>query len=183
MTRSSGNMSAAWSTRAFRRRCRATRAAALPLRPARRVSRTLDLRRRGQYRHGEARSRQHLQSHRARAGDVVLRAADRVDLHAALALLRRRGPDEPAERLLRRLDHASRGDARDGAPDAERALWNLYGQTEIAPLATMLGPEDQLRKPGSCGKPVLNVETRVVDDAMRDVGRERSARSCIARRI
>ena len=48
-------------------------------------------------------------------------------------------------------------------------LWNLYGQTEIAPLATMLGPEDQLRKPGSCGKPVLNVETRVVDDSMRDV--------------
>jgi fatty-acyl-CoA synthase len=48
-------------------------------------------------------------------------------------------------------------------------LWNLYGQTEIAPLATMLGPEDQLRKPGSAGRAVLNVETRVVDDAMRDV--------------
>jgi fatty-acyl-CoA synthase len=48
-------------------------------------------------------------------------------------------------------------------------LWNLYGQTEIAPLATMLGPEDQLRKPGSCGRAVLNVQTRVVDDAMRDV--------------
>jgi fatty-acyl-CoA synthase len=48
-------------------------------------------------------------------------------------------------------------------------LWNLYGQTEIAPLATMLGPEDQLRKPGSCGRPVLNVETRVVDERMRDV--------------
>jgi fatty-acyl-CoA synthase len=48
-------------------------------------------------------------------------------------------------------------------------LWNLYGQTEIAPLATMLGPEDQLRKPGSCGRPALNVETRVVDDHMRDV--------------
>jgi fatty-acyl-CoA synthase len=48
-------------------------------------------------------------------------------------------------------------------------LWNLYGQTEIAPLATMLGPEDQLRKPGSCGRPALNVETRVVDDRMRDV--------------
>ena len=48
-------------------------------------------------------------------------------------------------------------------------LWNLYGQTEIAPLATMLGPEDQLRKPGSCGHAVLNVQTRVVDDAMRDV--------------
>jgi fatty-acyl-CoA synthase len=48
-------------------------------------------------------------------------------------------------------------------------LWNLYGQTEIAPLATMLGPEDQLRKAGSAGRPVLNVETRVVDDQMRDV--------------
>jgi fatty-acyl-CoA synthase len=48
-------------------------------------------------------------------------------------------------------------------------LWNLYGQTEIAPLATMLGPEDQLRKPGSCGRAVLNVITRVVDEAMHDV--------------
>lgn len=48
-------------------------------------------------------------------------------------------------------------------------FWNLYGQTEIAPLATMLGPDDQLRKPGSCGRAVLNVETRVVDDAMNDV--------------
>jgi fatty-acyl-CoA synthase len=51
-------------------------------------------------------------------------------------------------------------------------LWNLYGQTEIAPLATMLGPDDQLRKPGSCGRAVINVETRVVDDAMRDVPRD-----------
>jgi fatty-acyl-CoA synthase len=51
-------------------------------------------------------------------------------------------------------------------------LWNLYGQTEIAPLATMLGPDDQLRKPGSCGRAALNVETRVVDDDMRDVARD-----------
>lgn len=48
-------------------------------------------------------------------------------------------------------------------------LWNLYGQTEIAPLATMLGPDDQLRKLGSCGRAVLNVETRVVDERMQDV--------------
>lgn len=48
-------------------------------------------------------------------------------------------------------------------------LWNLYGQTEIAPLATMLGPADQLRKAGSAGRAVLNVETRVVDAAMQDV--------------
>jgi fatty-acyl-CoA synthase len=49
-------------------------------------------------------------------------------------------------------------------------LWNLYGQTEIAPLATVLGPEDQLRKPGSAGRPALCVETRVVDDDGRDCG-------------
>ncbi|MGB3865158.1 MAG: acyl-CoA synthetase [Xanthobacteraceae bacterium] len=48
-------------------------------------------------------------------------------------------------------------------------FWNFYGQTEIAPLATVLKPEDQLRKAGSAGKPALNVETRVVNDAMEDV--------------
>ncbi len=51
----------------------------------------------------------------------------------------------------------------------EIRLWNFYGQTEIAPLATVLKPQDQLRKPGSAGKPTLNVETRIVDDSMRDV--------------
>ena len=48
-------------------------------------------------------------------------------------------------------------------------LWNFYGQTEIAPLATVLKPEDQLRKAGSAGRAVLNVQTRVVDDEMNDV--------------
>jgi fatty-acyl-CoA synthase len=48
-------------------------------------------------------------------------------------------------------------------------LWNFYGQTEIAPLATVLKPHDQLRKAGSAGRPALNVETRVVDEAMCDV--------------
>jgi fatty-acyl-CoA synthase len=52
---------------------------------------------------------------------------------------------------------------------AQVRLWNLYGQTEIAPLATMLGPDDQLRKPGSAGRAVLNVETRVVDEQLNDV--------------
>ncbi|GAC1538542.1 MAG: acyl-CoA synthetase [Acidimicrobiales bacterium] len=44
------------------------------------------------------------------------------------------------------------------------ALFNLYGQTEMAPLATFLGPADQLRKAGSAGRAALNVETLVVDD-------------------
>lgn len=48
-------------------------------------------------------------------------------------------------------------------------LWNLYGQTEIAPVATVLRPEDQLRKAGSAGRPALNVETRVVDELGEDV--------------
>jgi fatty-acyl-CoA synthase len=48
-------------------------------------------------------------------------------------------------------------------------LWNMYGQTEMAPLATVLKPEDQLRKAGSAGRPALNVETRIVDEEGRDV--------------
>jgi len=48
-------------------------------------------------------------------------------------------------------------------------LWNFYGQTEMAPVATILKPEDQLRKLGSAGHPAINVETRVVDDEDRDV--------------
>lgn len=49
-------------------------------------------------------------------------------------------------------------------------LWNYYGQTELSPLATCLEPEDQLRRPGSAGRPVLNVETMVVDESMNPVG-------------
>lgn len=43
-------------------------------------------------------------------------------------------------------------------------LYNFYGQTELAPVATILKPEDQLRKLGSAGMPALSVETRIVDD-------------------
>lgn len=48
-------------------------------------------------------------------------------------------------------------------------LYNFYGQTELAPVATILKPEDQLRKLGSAGRPGLNVETRIVDDADQEV--------------
>ena len=47
--------------------------------------------------------------------------------------------------------------------------FNCYGQTEIAPLATVLRPEEHDDRPASCGRPVLNVETRIVDPEMRDV--------------
>jgi fatty-acyl-CoA synthase len=47
--------------------------------------------------------------------------------------------------------------------------YNLYGQSEIGPLATVLRPEEHDRRPASAGRPVLNVETRVVDEEMNDV--------------
>jgi fatty-acyl-CoA synthase len=43
-------------------------------------------------------------------------------------------------------------------------LWNFYGQTEMASLATALGPEDQMTRGGSAGRPALNVQTRIVDE-------------------
>jgi fatty-acyl-CoA synthase len=44
------------------------------------------------------------------------------------------------------------------------SLWNFYGQTEMAPLATILTPDEQLSHAGSAGRAGLNVETRIVDD-------------------
>jgi fatty-acyl-CoA synthase len=43
-------------------------------------------------------------------------------------------------------------------------LWNFYGQTEMAPLATILRPDEQLERAGSAGRAALNVATMVVDD-------------------
>ncbi|MGW5151507.1 fatty acyl-CoA synthetase [Rhodococcus koreensis] len=48
-------------------------------------------------------------------------------------------------------------------------LWNFYGQTELSPVATILGPLEQESHAGSAGRPVLNVETVVVDDDDRPV--------------
>lgn len=48
-------------------------------------------------------------------------------------------------------------------------LWNFYGQTEMAPVATILKPQEQLTRAGSAGRAGLNVETRVVDELDRPV--------------
>ncbi|POB10593.1 fatty acyl-CoA synthetase [Sulfobacillus sp. hq2] len=48
-------------------------------------------------------------------------------------------------------------------------FWNFYGQTEVAPLATVLGPDEQLSKLGSCGKAGLNVETILLNDVNEPV--------------
>lgn len=49
------------------------------------------------------------------------------------------------------------------------APYNLYGQSEIGPLATVLRPEEHAARPASAGRPVFNVATRIVDPQMNDV--------------
>lgn len=42
-------------------------------------------------------------------------------------------------------------------------LFNCYGQSEMAPLATVLAPEEQTGRLASIGKPIMSVETRIVN--------------------
>jgi fatty-acyl-CoA synthase len=51
---------------------------------------------------------------------------------------------------------------RDRLPNLR--LWNFYGQTEMAPLASALGPDEQDAHPGAAGRPVVNVETTILDE-------------------
>lgn len=48
-------------------------------------------------------------------------------------------------------------------------FYNCFGQSEVAPLATVLRREDHATRPDSAGRPVLFVEARVVDAAGNDV--------------
>ncbi|MEU6288141.1 acyl-CoA synthetase [Streptomyces sp. NPDC046988] len=49
------------------------------------------------------------------------------------------------------------------------AFYNCFGQSEIGPLATVLGPDEHEGRMDSCGRPVLFVEARVVDEEGADV--------------
>lgn len=51
----------------------------------------------------------------------------------------------------------------------ELGFYNCFGQSEIAPLATVLRPEEHEQRPASCGRPVYFVEVRVVDADGNDV--------------
>ncbi|MET9514567.1 acyl-CoA synthetase [Streptomyces sp. NPDC002994] len=44
------------------------------------------------------------------------------------------------------------------------AFYNCFGQSEIGPLATVLGPDEHEGRMDSCGRPVLFVEAKVVDE-------------------
>ena len=49
------------------------------------------------------------------------------------------------------------------------AFYNCFGQSEIGPLATVLGPDEHTGRMDSCGRPVLFVDARVVDEHGKDV--------------
>ncbi|MDI2028625.1 fatty acyl-CoA synthetase [Saccharopolyspora sp. TS4A08] len=51
----------------------------------------------------------------------------------------------------------------------ELGFYNCFGQSEIAPLATVLRPEEHDERPDSAGRPVLFVEAKVVDDQGEEV--------------
>src|SRR5262245_12413508 len=48
-------------------------------------------------------------------------------------------------------------------------IFSFFGQTEMSPVTCVLHAEDAERKRGSVGKPVINVEARIVDAQMNDV--------------
>jgi acyl-CoA synthetase (AMP-forming)/AMP-acid ligase II len=48
------------------------------------------------------------------------------------------------------------------------SLFEVYGSTELG-VNTMLMPDDQMRKPGSCGKPIPGVEIKLFDDDGNEV--------------
>ncbi|GAA3133411.1 acyl-CoA synthetase [Streptomyces rameus] len=48
-------------------------------------------------------------------------------------------------------------------------FYNCFGQSEIGPLATVLAPDEHQGRMDSCGRPVLFVDARVVDEDGEDV--------------
>ncbi|MGW2035148.1 acyl-CoA synthetase [Streptomyces sp. NPDC001811] len=51
----------------------------------------------------------------------------------------------------------------------ELGFYNCFGQSEIGPLATVLAPDEHEGRMDSCGRPVLFVDARVVDEDGKDV--------------
>ncbi|QGZ47406.1 AMP-binding protein [Streptomyces sp. QHH-9511] len=48
-------------------------------------------------------------------------------------------------------------------------FYNCFGQSEIGPLATVLGPDEHEGRMYSCGRPVRHVEAKVVDEEGEEV--------------
>lgn len=64
-------------------------------------------------------------------------------------------PTETKNRILKKIPHIN--------------LFDGFGQTEMSPLVSILKPKDVLRKVGSVGKPVTNLEVRIIDDRGNDL--------------
>lgn len=84
---------------------------------------------------------------------------------------------EFATRDLRALRKAFYGASIMPVPVLERlrarlpglAFHNCFGQSEIGPLALVLGPDEHEGRMDSCGRPVLFVEARVLDEHGKEV--------------
>ncbi|MET9603632.1 fatty acyl-CoA synthetase [Streptomyces sp. NPDC006512] len=87
------------------------------------------------------------------------------------------GHPQFAERELGALRKAYYGASVMPVPVLERlrarlpglGFYNCFGQSEIGPLATVLGPREHEGRMDSCGRPVRHVEAKVVDEAGADV--------------
>ena len=58
---------------------------------------------------------------------------------------------------------------------------SAYGQTEMSGATTLLKGPDATRKMGSVGRPMVNVELRLVDDRLQDVAPGRGGRDRLPR--
>ena len=54
----------------------------------------------------------------------------------------------------------------DAFPQAD--IVTAFGQTECSPVTCLLRGDDAIRKIGSIGRPIVNVEARIVDAEMND---------------
>ena len=146
------------------RRHRDPLAAALPLRAAGQLPGHRYLSRRDQHHPSASGSRTGAAHHRALRRDQLLCAADGVDLPAAFPVF----DDVDLSSLRKGYYGASAmpieilSEIRERLPNLR--LWNFYGQTEMAPLASALGPDEQDAHAGAAGRPVVNVETTILDD-------------------
>ena len=101
---------------------------------------------------GKPTAGQHPPAARAAPDQLVLRAAVDLDCAAALAAFRYHRPASACARATT----ARRSCRWRCCSEIQRRLpalrlWNFYGQTEIAPLATVLKPEEQLQQSGLGG--------------------------------
>ncbi|WOP38978.1 acyl-CoA synthetase [Streptomyces sp. Li-HN-5-13] len=87
------------------------------------------------------------------------------------------GRDDFATRDLDGLRKAYYGASIMPVPVLERirarlpklAVYNCFGQSEIGPLSMVLAPDEHKGRMDSCGRPVLFVDARVVDENGKDV--------------